>query len=125
VKDILIIDDDPSGAQLLSTLLEMQGYRTFQPEAWDNPVKDVEQHRPKMVIIDVRLRTRSGFDLLEQIRKHPEPEVAGTPVLMMSVENYRTRSRQAGAAGFIAKPFDLEALLATIHQIEEGNISDD
>jgi DNA-binding response OmpR family regulator len=124
-RKVLIVDDDPSGAQLLETLLEFAGYEAVQPREWRDPIKDVERERPDLAIIDVRLRSRSGFDLLRQIREHPDPGVAGTLVLMMSVENWQPRSEQAGANGFIAKPFDIDALLRTIRESEEESPSQD
>lgn len=120
---ILIIDDDPSGAQLLATLLELEGYQACQIANWKEPLQDIEQDRPDLVLIDIRLRTRSGFDVLAQIRSHPDPELANTPVLMMSAEDYRVKSRQAGANGFVPKPLDLPAFYAIIREIEEGNLS--
>ncbi len=115
---ILIIDDDPSGAQLLATLLEMEGYQALKLEWWSDPLGELEQRRPDLVIMDVRLQDKSGFDLLAEIRSHPDPELARTPVLLMSVEDHSTRSQQAGADGFIAKPFDVPTLLDAIREIE-------
>ena len=119
---ILIIDDDPNGARLLSTLLTMEGYQPFEPEDWSNPLQDVAKLCPSTVIVDVHLRSKSGFDLLGQIRAHPDPAVANTAVIMMSAEDYRKQSKQAGANGFIAKPFDIPALLAMIRTMEENSL---
>jgi DNA-binding response OmpR family regulator len=121
-EQVLIIDDDPHGARLLCTLLSMEGLCPFEIEDWGNPLGDVEKHRPSMVIVDVRLRTRSGFDLLDQIRAHPDPSVASTIVIMMSAEDYRKQSRQAGADGFVAKPFDVPAMLEIIKSQEEDSL---
>ena len=86
---ILIVDDDPMGVRLLTTLLEMEGLMTLQLEDWTNPLSDVEKHHPSLVLVDVRLRRRSGFDLLSQIREHPDPDVARVPVVMMSALIFR------------------------------------
>jgi len=111
---ILVIDDDPNGARLLCTLLSMEGFQTFEPEDWNDPLGDVEKIRPETIVVDVRLRNRSGFDLLSQIRAHPDPCVANTRVIMMSAEDYRNQSKQAGADGFVDKPFDVPAMLTII-----------
>ena len=119
MQSVLIIDDDPAGTQLLMTLLGFEGYQACRLEDWRDPVSDVEKVRPDLVIMDVYLRTRNGFDLLSQLRAHPDPGVARTPVLMMSAEDYGARCKQAGANAFLAKPFSIRALMATIHEIEE------
>jgi len=120
---ILIVDDDPFGTQLLITLLGFEGYQGFRPDELANPLASVEQHRPDLVIMDVRLRSLDGVALLQQLRSLPDPDVATTPVLMMSAEDHRRRCQLAGANGFIEKPFDRSMLLATIEQILEGSLS--
>jgi DNA-binding response OmpR family regulator len=125
VRKVLIVDDDPSGAQFLETLLRFEGYEAVQPQKWHDPIRDVELQKPDLAIIDVHLRTKSGFDLLREIREHPDPEVARTFILMMSVENYQSQSEQGGANGFIAKPFDIAALLRIIRESGEGRLLKD
>jgi len=105
---------------LPTTLLDMEGFEAFQPEDWQDPLQEVERHAPSLVIIDVHLRGRSGFDLLDQIRAHPDPGVARTPVLMTSAEDYRLQSKRGGANGFMAKPFDPQALIAAITICQGG-----
>jgi DNA-binding response OmpR family regulator len=116
----MIVDDDPSGTRLLATLLRLEGYEALQLEDWADPEKDIERQRPDLIIMDVRLRSRSGFDLLAAIRSAPDPVLARTPVLMMSVDDHRVQSRRAGANGFVAKPFDLAALARAIREVEGG-----
>ena len=125
MQKVLIVDDDPVGAQLLATLLELERFKAIQLESWTDPLGDLEHHRPNLVIMDVRLQSKSGFDILKQIREHPDSDIAGTPVLMMSVDDHRIQSRRAGANGFIAKPFDLPSLLRAIRDVKEGRLSND
>jgi DNA-binding response OmpR family regulator len=119
VQNVLVIDDDPSGTQLLMTLLELEGYQAFQLENWKDPVSDVERARPDLVIMDVYLRARTGFELLSELRAHPDSGVARTPVLMMSAEDHRPHCKQVGADAFLEKPFSISVLMDTIREIEE------
>ena len=116
---ILIIDDDPSGTQLLITLLGFEGYEGLKPDNWKNPMADIEQTRPDLVFMDVRLISRDGVELLRQVRAHPDPAIARTPVLMMSAEDHSERCRAAGANGFLEKPYDRLTLLDEITRILE------
>lgn len=120
MKKILIVDDDPAGARLLATLLELEGHQPLPAENWQDPIQDLTASQPDLIIMDVRLRSKTGFDLLGEIRAHPDPELASTPVLMMSAEDFRIQSKRADADGFISKPFDLAALRKAIQEIEEG-----
>jgi DNA-binding response OmpR family regulator len=120
VCKILVIDDDPTGTQLLVTLLGLEGYQGCGIENWDDPLRDVIDQAPNLVMIDVRLSGKDGLVLLKQLRTHPIPEVANTPVLMMSGEDHRLQSRAAGANGFVDKPFDWDTLRVSIERIMEG-----
>ena len=121
---ILIIDDDRAGMQLLSTLLDFEGHRTLALENWEEPVGDVERYRPDVIIMDVYLRAKNGLDILGQIREHADPEIANIPVLMMSAEDQHQRSLEAGANAFLEKPFQIEALVSTVREITEVELSE-
>ena len=122
MQKILVIDDDPSGTGLLIALLQLSGYQGYALENWQDPVAGVEQERPALVIMDVRLGTHNGLDLLRQLRAHPDAGVASTPVLMMSAADLSARCQEAGASGFVEKPFDTEALIRTIQEIMEVSL---
>jgi CheY-like chemotaxis protein len=122
---VLVIDDDPSGTQLLITLLEFEGHRGYGVETWRDPLHDVEALRPDLVIMDVRLRVTDGLELLRQLRAHPDAGVAATPVLMMSAEDFSVQCQAAGADGFVEKPFRLETLMAAIQKATEVRVSNE
>ena len=117
-----MIDDDPSGTGLLIALLELSGYKGCPLADWQDPIADVARKRPALVIMDVRLGTHDGLDLLRQLRAHPDASVAGTPVLMMSAEDLSAQCAAAGASGFAEKPFDTESLFQTIQEIMEVSL---
>lgn len=121
---ILIVDDDPSGTELLITLLGFEGYQGIKPENWANPIEDIARERPDLVMMDVRLMSRDGVEVLRRLRAHPDDAVASTPVLMMSAENQSVRCREAGANAFIEKPFDRVKLLAQIENLLEGSVEE-
>ena len=120
MQNILIIDDDPSGTQLIMTLLGFDGHQALGLEDWKNPLNDVERHRPSLVIMDVHLRSKNGLDLLKQLRGHPDMQLASTPVLMISAEDYGAECKQTGATAFLMKPFGYQNLMDAIRNIEEG-----
>jgi DNA-binding response OmpR family regulator len=122
VNQILVIDDDPSGTGLSIALLQLTGYQGCSPEHWQDPVADAAKMRPALVIMDVHLGAHDGLNLLRQLRAHPDEDVARTPVLMMSAEGLSVQCREAGASGFVEKPFDTGSLVRTIQEIVEVNL---
>lgn len=117
---VLIVEDDPSIGRLLGALLHFEGYEVEDAKDWDDTLFAVEQIQPDLAIVDVHLRTGDGFDLLRQIRAHADPATARTRVLMMSGMDYRFQCKQAGANGFLEKPFDRIALLEGIRKASEA-----
>jgi DNA-binding response OmpR family regulator len=104
----------------LGALLRFEGYEIEDAKDWDDALFAVEQIRPDLAIVDVHLKAGDGFDLLRQIRAHPDPATARTPVLMMSGMDYRFQCKQAGANYFLEKPFDRMALLEAIRKASES-----
>jgi DNA-binding response OmpR family regulator len=79
----------------------------------DGVLNAVRKERPEIALVDVNLRTGSGLDLVREIRR--EPEINGTRILMSSGLNLRQECIQAGADGFILKPFLPDELIKLIH----------
>ena len=71
---------------------------------------------PDLVITDIDLPGLSGFDLLDLLRRHPDPRAAAVPVLFMSAGAHRAEAERRGEA-FLAKPFDLDDALAAVHRL--------
>jgi CheY-like chemotaxis protein len=120
VCQILVIDDDRSGAQLLIDLLKFAGRTGYRLENWQDPVTEIGQKRPDLVIMDVRLQRHHGLELLRGLRAHPDAAIRGTPVLMTSAENVSVQCLASGANGFLEKPFDTESLFRAIQDICGG-----
>ena len=104
---VWIIDDDPGIRYVLEEYLRGQKLpvRTFADGASLNAA--MEQHRPDLVIADVRLNGESGLELMQGLRQgHPE-----LPVIIMTAYSdldSAVRAFQGGAFEFLAKPFDLD-----------------
>ena len=72
----------------------------------------VSDLNPDLILMDVHLRHLNGIDVLESLRK--EPELDGVKVLIASGVDMTGRSLQAGADGFILKPFMPDELIEKI-----------
>jgi two-component system sensor histidine kinase/response regulator len=115
IREILIVDDDPTTAGLLKTLLELDGYAARTVHASSEVIPTLEQDPPDMVLMDVRLRGRDGFEVLAEIRKHPR--LQSMPVMLMSGIDYRQQARRAGADGFLSKPFNPDDMVRLLTKI--------
>ncbi len=110
---ILIIDDDPGIGEMLKTLLEFDGYEAL---VLDKPMEAGEiilDYKPDLIILDVRLSGVDGTDVCRDLKK--EKHTKNVPILMMSALNGAAElCANAGANGFISKPFEMEDLLEKV-----------
>jgi DNA-binding response OmpR family regulator len=117
IPKLMVIEDDANMFSLLQMLLEFEGYKVVLWEGGEHVQDTVDslcQEKPDLILMDVHLRHLNGFDVLESIRK--EPDLDGVKVLIASGVDMNERSRQAGADGFILKPFMPDELINKIQQ---------
>jgi DNA-binding response OmpR family regulator len=118
-KTILICEDDANLRTLVRLALG-NGFRFLEaPDAYA-ALELLRRTQPDLIVLDLMLPGRSGFDLLAEIRGidgHDE-----TPVVVISAwANSDTAAVQAGADRFVAKPFDPSELHATVVDLLEGD----
>lgn len=121
VKKILVVEDDPVNQQILSDFLAANGYETIAASSGAEGVARFEDDAPDLMIVDVQLPRRNGLEICREIKSRPRGRA--TPVLLMSAV-YSERGERAPFAhtdaladGYLTKPFDLVALLATVRQL--------
>ena len=117
MKKIVIVEDDPVNLQILSDFLGAHGYETRGAVTGPDGVDTFRRERPDLMLIDVQLPRKNGFEVCSEVRRMPEG--AATKVLLMSAvyteAEHVDRSAQPGLAdGYLRKPFDLAELLGTV-----------
>ncbi|OGN88808.1 MAG: hypothetical protein A2Y88_14975 [Chloroflexi bacterium RBG_13_48_10] len=112
---VMLIEDNPTMVSLLTTLLTLEGFSVKTPSNHrvEAVINTILMERPEIALVDVNLRTINGLDLVREIRR--EPEIKDTQILMCSGSNLKQQCIQAGADGFILKPFMPDELIKLIH----------
>jgi len=117
---VLIVDDNASMRALLTALLGGQGYEVVGALEDGNTVMDaIRQHRPRIVCLDYQLPGRNGLDILKDINA----EFPDIDVLFITASEDSTIEQQAadaGAAGFLRKPFGQKQVLDELRQVTEA-----
>jgi DNA-binding response OmpR family regulator len=120
VKKILVVEDDPVNLQILSDFLGAHGYDMCAAATGPEGVAQFWSQRPDLMLVDVQLPRKNGFEVCWEIKRTPEGE--NTPVLLMSAV-YSPRDEQdrfaapSLAAGYLSKPFDLGDLLSRVKRL--------
>jgi two-component system chemotaxis response regulator CheY len=122
MKRVLIADDASFMRQMIRDIIEPEGYEVVG-EATDGVevVEKFKQLHPDVVLMDIVMPKRSGIDAVKAIKL----EDAGARVVMCSAlgqETLVTEAMEAGARGFIVKPFKPDAVLGTLAKVAEKAI---
>jgi DNA-binding response OmpR family regulator len=104
--DVLIAEDEPSILKSLDFILHRAGWSVETITDGDAVIGAIRRHRPRVVVLDVMLPRRSGFDVLKQIRA--DALLKGLPVLILTAKGQaqdRRTAEELGADRFITKPY--------------------
>ncbi|MET0492984.1 MAG: response regulator transcription factor [Actinoplanes sp.] len=114
---ILVVDDDPAIRQLLTDVLEMDGYKVSVAVDGLAAVRELQASSPDFVILDVMMPGLDGFGVLGTIRAQPGEPI---PVLMLTAAAESDASSRAWASGvdyYLAKPFTAGAVLDVLDRV--------
>jgi two-component system chemotaxis response regulator CheY len=118
-KKILVVDDSRTVRQQLGGLLTEAGYEVVQAADGVEGVETISSTPDlSLVICDVNMPKMNGVDMLTLVKQ--DPRNAKLQVLMLTTEGQPaliTRAKEAGARGWIVKPFKQELLLATVRKL--------
>lgn len=111
---ILVVDDDPAIRATVSAILEMEGYAVQSAEDGERALEAVEQHRPSLVLLDMRMPVLDGWGFARAIKDRG----LKLPILVMTAaQDARRWAQEIGADGYLAKPFDLLDLLREVEHL--------
>lgn len=121
MKQILIVEDKPTSRELLRTVLEQQGYEVVEAENGEEALARLREHVPDLVLMDLQMPSRNGYDVLKEIRK--DPHLNALPVVAVTANAMpedRDRVLAAGFTGYIAKPVALNRLREEVNRLLAG-----
>jgi DNA-binding response OmpR family regulator len=108
---VLIAEDDPEILALLSTRLGRRASRVIETQDGESAIVEAERHRPDLVILDVMMPNKNGWEVCRHLRQSPLTENAAIIMVTAIGENLnQITSPLYGADDFIDKPFDLDEL---------------
>ena len=112
---VLIVDDEPQVVWMLQFSLEAEGYRTFSARDGRGALDEIRAQRPDVVLLDIMMPIMDGWSVLEEMRDLPERDRPRVIVLSArSSARDRAKAEELGADRFLAKPFNMDDLLAVL-----------
>lgn len=117
-RKVLVIEDEPNIVEAISFLLARDGWEVRTHGEGADALEVIRAVQPDLVILDVMLPGRNGFDILQALRA--EAGTAALPVLLLTAKG-QTRDRElaarCGASRFIAKPFSNSEVLTSVREM--------
>jgi len=116
-KLVMMVDDSPSMRMLLRAALTDLGYDVVEAEDGVSALEKLGSVEPDLLITDINMPRLDGFGLIAQVRGAGRRNL---PILVLTTESSdekKQRARQAGATGWIVKPFNPDKLAAAIRRV--------
>ncbi|WP_375265108.1 response regulator transcription factor [Planktotalea sp.] len=117
-KHVLLVEDEPNIIEAVSFLLSRDGWSVSTHSNGHDAADVIRAKQPDVLVLDVMLPGRSGFDILEDIRS--EGACKDVPVLMLTARGQtkdRERAERLGATRFMTKPFSNAEIIETLHEL--------
>ncbi|GAB4449832.1 MAG: response regulator transcription factor [Anaerolineae bacterium] len=114
-KTILLIEDEPKIARWVRSYFEQAGFTVLQAADGELGLALARSEQPDLVILDLNLPKLDGLAVCRALRRHPNPAVAGVPVIMLTArveETDRLAGFELGADDYVTKPFSPKELVA-------------
>src|SRR5947207_13905027 len=113
-KTILIIEDDVKTARALAIRLEAAGYEVLTAPDGVEGVRRALDHRPHLIISDIWLPVGIGFSVAQRLQRAGLGNIPLVFITASRLPGLREAATQLGAAAYLEKPYDSEALLRAI-----------
>ncbi len=118
MKTILTVDDSASVRQMVRLTLSGAGYQVTEAADGAAGLKQAQAVPAQMVVTDLNMPVMDGMTFIRELRKLPAYK--GVPIIFLTTESDPARkqeAKQAGATGWITKPFQQEQLLSVVKKV--------
>ncbi len=114
-KDILIVDDDKNICEVIKLYLQKEGYKVTLAYDGQAGIEAFERNAPALVVLDIMMPRKDGWEVLKQIRKS-----SAVPVIMLTAKGEtfdKVLGLELGADDYIVKPFDPKEFIARVKAV--------
>jgi DNA-binding NarL/FixJ family response regulator len=115
---ILLAEDDPGIQLAVREYLELSGYSVIVAKNGDEAIEHLESYHPHLIVADIKMPRKDGFQLIQQVRERPEFRLL--PVVFLTQRGTtadRIRGYEAGCDVYLPKPFEMEELKAVVQNL--------
>jgi PleD family two-component response regulator len=118
VPHILVVEDQPNTAEMLTSYFKTQGYEVTSVGWGKDALAFVEKNIPDLVVLDIRLPDIDGYEVCKRLRS--QRRTAQVPIIFLTEKRERTDRLQGlklGAVDYVTKPFDIQELRLRVRNV--------
>jgi CheY-like chemotaxis protein len=112
---VLVVDDDPDILDAICDILQAEGYRVERARHGLEALERVTARRPDLILLDLMMPVMDGVAFAQALRDRKMYE--GLPIVVISADGNPQRAAAVGAQVYLAKPFDIDALLGAVSRL--------
>jgi len=118
LPSILVVDDNHDNVDIIRHYLEVRGYPISVAHNGDEALAQFESIRPNIILLDVMMPGRDGWEVCRVMRQHPELGKLVRIIMVTALDEMddKRTALQTGADDYVEKPFDLARLAATVER---------
>jgi DNA-binding response OmpR family regulator len=116
-KRVLLVDDDYEIVETIQAALEAKGYRTLVARDGNQGLAMAEREDPDLVILDMMMPKRSGFLVLERLRRTRRVPVRVIMITANEGSRHKAYAEMLGVDDYIRKPFAMDRLLESVERL--------
>lgn len=116
-QQILIVDDDPDIIESVRFPLERKGYQVFVARDGNQGITIAEREEPDLVILDMMMPKRSGFLVLEKLRRTHTAPIRIIMITANEGSRHKAYAEMLGVDDYIRKPFAMDRLMESVERL--------
>lgn len=118
---VYIIDDDPFFIEMMTEILEDEGYSVSSNFSAVLSLSEIRRQKPDCILVDLQMAEMNGLELCKEVRKMPQ--VSDKKIIFVSAHSddmWKQKAKEAGGDGYITKPIDAVSFLSIIEEAIGG-----
>ena len=117
---ILVVEDSPDNMKLCRALLTLNGHEVVGLPSGEGLLDTIRSSAPELVLMDIQLPDKDGFDLLREIRASRFRQLRVVALTAHAMSGDQERALEAGFNGYITKPLDIRNFPSQIQRALDG-----
>ncbi len=119
-KRILLVDDDNEIVESMKIALNAKGYDILVARDGNQGLAMAEREKPDLVILDMMMPKRSGFLVMERLRRSPDKDAGVMRIIMITANEgsrHKAYAEMLGVDDYIRKPFAMDRLMDSVERL--------